>query len=363
MPVLKIDSERILGNLTKLNRLLADNNIRWTLITKVLGGHSPTLERILHHPVMEGIHSIGDSRITSLKTIKSIRPDVVTMYIKPPEQRQVANVIRYADISLNTYYKTIKALNEEAGRQGKIHKVIIMVELGELREGILRDHIINFYEQVFRFEHIEVIGLGTNLGCMYGIEPTFDKLIQLCLFQKIIEARFDHKLELISGGSSINLPSITKRKIPPDVNHLRIGEAAFLGTSPYNNKRFRSLSTNAFEFSGEIIELYRKESSPDGVISDASIGHTAPIEDAGSETDKTYRAVLDFGIVDVNTEDLTPKDRKVQFVGTTSDMSVYALGDDQHATRYHVGDQLKFRPNYMAVARLMHSRYVRKDVV
>lgn len=96
-------------------------------------------------------------------------------------------------------------------------------------------------EKIFHLSHIEVIGLGTNLGCMHGIEPTFDKLIQLSLFEQLIETRFKQKLELVSGGSSITLALIRKGKVPKGVNHFRVGEALFIGTSPLDNKRFLNM--------------------------------------------------------------------------------------------------------------------------
>ena len=365
MSTLEIRTDRIIRNIEKLNIFLSRHNVQWTLVSKVLSGHRATLEKIVTHDAMSGVHSVGDARLSSLKTMKQIRPDLVTMYIKPPAIRNVESVVKYADISLNTYYKTIHALNDAARKQDKIHKIIIMVELGELREGIIRDHILNFYESVFELPNIEVIGLGTNLGCMYGVEPSFDKLIQLCLFEELIKAKFHTELPFISGGSSINLPFIARKKMPARVNHLRVGEAAFLGTSPYNNKKFKNLSVDAFEFRGEVIEFYRKENEPDGIISDAAIGHTAEEEIARSQTDNmSYKAVVDFGLLDVSIEDLTPKDKAVKFVGTTSDMTVFAVDVPKgKKPKYRVGGTIKFKLSYMGVARLMNSKFVTKRPV
>ena len=362
MSTLHIRTERIVRNIEKLNAFLASHDIHWTLVSKVLGGHRETLEKILVNPAIDGVHSIGDARLSSLKMIKRVRPDLKTMYIKPPAIRNADSVVRHADISLNTYFKTIHALNDAANRQGKIHKVIIMVELGELREGIVREQIIDFYGQVFDLPNIDVIGLGANLGCMHGVEPSFDKMIQLCLFEEIINAKFNTKLAFISGGSSINLPFIGRGRMPAGVNHLRVGEAAFLGTSPYENRKFRNLSTDAFEFSADIIEFYRKENEPDGIISEAAVGHVA--EESPEEGQTAFKAVVDFGVVDADVHDLTPKDSHVQFVGTSSDMTVFSVDVPRNKRpRYRVGGAIRFKPSYMGVARLMHSRFVSKRPV
>ncbi|MCF7859270.1 MAG: alanine racemase [Candidatus Cloacimonetes bacterium] len=363
MAELIVNTKAILNNINKLNNYFEKNNIHWTLISKILSGDKEVLSKILQSPELKRVHSIGDSRLSSLKTIKRIDPDIVTMYIKPPAIQHVKTVVKYANISLNTSIETIKALNHEAKQLGKKHRIIIMLEMGELREGVLRDDFMAFYEEVFGLSNILIEGIGTNLGCMYGIEPTYDKLAQLCLYKQLLEVKFKRDLKLISGGSSITLPLIGKHKIPKTVNHFRVGEAAFLGRSPFNNKKFRNLSTSAFEFDANIIEMSEKDALPDGIISEASIGHIAEQNDVEERTQ--YRAILDFGILDVDVKEIFPKNSNVKFVGTTSDMTVYEIGSkisDSRKKRYKVGNKVRFDPSYMAVARLMNSRFLTKVV-
>lgn len=360
MAKLRIFPDRIIKNISKINDYCQKYNKEWTFVTKVLGGHKPLLEKILQPEVILGTHSIGDSRVSSLRTIKKINPKLVTMYLKPPSSAYIKNIVKYADISLNTESSTISKLNEEAKNQKKTHKIIIMIEMGELREGVVREKFLDFYSNVFNLSNIDVIGIGTNLGCMYGIEPTFDKLIQLSLYEQLIEIKFKRDLKLVSGGSSITLPLLGKGKIPLGVNHLRIGEAVFLGTSPLNNKKFSNLSTNAFEFDANIVEFEKKEKMPDGIIGDGNVGH-ADLNSKSTEGIQEYKAVLDFGVVDVDINNIKPKDQGVQFVGTTSDLTVYGLG--KKPKEYKTGKSLRFSPDYMAVARLMNSKFIEKDIL
>jgi predicted amino acid racemase len=240
-----------------------------------------------------------------------------------------------------------------------------MVELGELREGVLRENLEEFYEKVFELANIEVIGLGSNLGCMYGIEPTYDKLMQLTLYKMLLETKFNRKLPVISGGSSITLPLVENGRVPEGINHFRIGESAFFGTSPLDNETFKDLSSETFRFYGNIIELEEKEIVPDGVISDASIGHTEEFdEDLISET--TFKAIVDFGLLDVDTNELELLDPEIQYVGTTSDMTVLDLGKNltkDKKKKYRVGDKVCFKPSYMAVARLLNSKFIEKEFI
>ncbi len=363
MATLIINTNRIRENINKLSAFLAENNIEWSLVVKILGGNRPVLEKLICDESIKKVHSIGDSRISNLKTIKEINPDIVTMYIKPPAPVLARKIIQYADISLNSSITTIEALNREAERAGKTHRVIIMIELGELREGILRDNVLSFYERIFELKNIKVEGLGTNLGCMYGVEPTYDKMVQLNLYKMLIEEKFSRKLNLVSAGSSITLPLVMRDRLPDGINHFRIGETAFLGVSIIDNKRFKNLSTNVFDFSAEILELEEKEMVPDGNLTDAGIGITAHDFQGEINMDmnkKSYRAIVDFGEIDVDPSHITPKDSNVNFIGTTSDMTVYDIGDKKG--KFSVGKQIHFKPNYMAVARLMNTKYVTKEI-
>ncbi|MBI9066263.1 MAG: alanine racemase [Salinivirgaceae bacterium] len=363
MAELQINISEIRNNIKKLSTYLKANNIQWSLITKVFSGDREFMEQILTPDIVKDIHSVGDSRLSSLKKLKELNPELITIYIKPPAQAYLEDIVRYADISLNSSYKTIVKLDKEAKKQNKIHKIIIMVELGELREGVNREDLFDFYKTVFELSNIEVVGLGSNLGCMYGVEPTYDKLLQLNLYKELIEAKHGTKLELISGGSSITLPLIANNIVPKDINHFRIGEAAFFGVSPLDNAQFLDLYTDTFNFYAQIIELEEKGIVPDGVINDASIGHSADYND--SDIGKTtYKAILDFGLLDVDQEGLTLDDETIKFVGITSDMTVVDIGDnidEKGKKKYKIGDKICMDPNYISVARLLNSKFIEKE--
>lgn len=362
MAQLIIHKDKIKSNIQRLSDFFEEHGKSWSLITKVFSGDKSFLKNILTEEVIQKINAVGDSRLTSLKNLKEVNPEMRTIYIKPPAAIYAKDVVKYADISLNSSYRTIKALNEAAKEADVVHQIIIMIELGELREGVQRDDILSFYEKVFSLEHIDVIGIGSNLGCMYGVEPTFDKLLQLSLYRELISLKFNKELKFVSGGTSITLPLIERDVVPKDINHFRVGEAAFFGMSPLENKRFMNLHTDTFEFQANIIELEEKKLVPDGVISDANIGHTIDYDEQDIHQ-KSFKAILDFGLLDVDQNDLTAIDEEISFVGITSDMLVIDIGTNQTKegkTRYKVGDKVDFKVNYMAVARLLNSKFIDK---
>lgn len=358
MAKLIVHLSHLIENIEIINTFMKMSKKEWSLVIKVLGTDKIVLEKLLQHPVILGAHSIAVSHWKSLKMVKDLNPALSTMFIKPPSLKNIPQIVKYADVSLNTNLSTIRAIDVEAGKQRKKHQIIVMIEMGELREGIKREGLIPFYKQIFKLPNIEIIGIGTNLGCMYGVQPTYDKLIQLVLYEQLIEAKFKQNLELVSGASSITLPILEKGKVPQGINHFRIGEAAFLGVSPLDQKPLLGLNTDAFIFEATILEAYRKESHPDGIISEAGIGHTN--EDSSSD-DSSFKAVVDFGILDVDAEYLVPEDPQIKFFGNSSDLTVYDLGENPN--HYKVGDVLRFRLRYLAVAKLMYSRFVEKQVI
>lgn len=362
MAELIIHSERIKQNIKDLSDFFKSNNIEWSLVTKVFSGDKTFLKTILTKDVIKNINSVGDSRLTSLRNLRAVNPDLRTIYIKPPAEVYADEVVEYADISLNSSLSTIEALNQAAKKQNKVHQIIIMIELGELREGVRRDDIIDFYEKVFNLSNIDVIGIGSNLGCMYGVEPTYDKLLQLSLYKELISAKFNKELKYVSGGTSITLPLIENKVVPKEINHFRIGEAAFFGLSPLENKQFENLHTETFEFYANIIELKEKKLVPDGIINDANIGHTTDY-DENNVQETSYKAILDVGLLDVDKDDIEAEDKDISFVGITSDMLVIDVGankDKSGNVKYKVGDKIKFKPSYMGVARLLISKFIDK---
>jgi predicted amino acid racemase len=362
MAELIIQTKKIKDNIKYLSQYFKEHGIYWSLITKVFSGDQEFLKNVLTDDVIQNINSVGDSRLTSLKNLKEVNPDMRTIYIKPPAKMYADDIIKYADISLNSSFTTILALNEAAKKAGKTHQIIIMVELGELREGIKRTELMTFYEKAFQLSNIDIIGIGSNLGCMYGVEPTYDKLLQLSLYKELISAKFNKELKYVSGGTSITLPMIERNEVPKDINHFRIGEAVFFGISPLDNKQFKELSIEAFEFTANIIELEEKKLVPDGIISDANIGHTANF-DKEDITETSIKAILDFGLLDVDQKDIEFMDTELDYVGITSDMLVIDIGKNktkEGKKKYKIGDKIRFKPNYMAVARLLNSKFINK---
>ncbi len=355
MAFITLDTKKLKSNFDYLNNLFKKNNIQWSVVSKVLCGNKTYLKELLNL----GIENICDSRISNLKTIKSINPDVLTIYIKPPAKRAIPSVVKYADVSMNTEIDTIRLLSEEAQKQNKKHQIIIMIELGELREGVMGEDFMDFYEQVFNLKNIEVVGIGANLSCLYGVLPNQDKLIQLSLYEQLIEAKFNKQIPYVSGGSSVTIPLIFQNLLPKGINHFRVGETLFLGTDVYNNRPLKRMKPDAFKLYTEIIELIEKPMVPTGERGSNVEGEEFDF-DQKNIGETTFRAIIDLGLLDVDESHIFPVDKNIHFVGASSDMLVIDLGDNKK--KYKVGDLIEFRMDYMGTLRAINSRYIDKKL-
>ncbi len=356
MAYIELHKEKLRHNYEFLNNIFIQNDIKWGVVAKLLCGNKTFLKEVIDL----GTNQILDSRISNLKSVKSIDPGIETVYIKPPAKRSIKSVVQYADISFNTEFYTIQLLSEEAKKQGVSHKVIIMIEMGDLREGVMGEQLIDFYARIFDLPNIEVLGIGTNLNCLNGVMPNQDKLIQLCLYEQLIECKFKRNIPYVSGGSSVTIPLITKRILPKGISHFRVGETLFFGNDLFTGKKIKGMETDIFKLYAEIIELTEKPVVPSGEIGTNVAGELKEFD----ETDYgklTYRAILDIGLLDIDTKYIEPYDKNLEFSGASSDMIVMDLGTKK--PKYKVGDLIPFRLSYMGALHILNSNYIIKKVV
>src|SRR6056297_2945942 len=358
MAYLKLYRKELQHNFDYLDKLFKQNKIKWGITTKLFCGNRAYLNEVINL----GVGEVHDSRVSNLKVIKEIDPDTLTIYIKPPPKDIVRDVVKYADISLNTELSTLHELSDEAHRQDTTHKVIIMIELGDLREGVMRDDLINFYEKVFRLPGIEVVGLGTDLNCLHGVMPDGDKLIQLSLYKQIIELRFKKKIPLVSGGTTVTIPLLLRNQLPEGVNHFRVGEALFFGKNLFTDDVIPGMSDQVMELYAQIIELSEKPLVPTGEIGMTPQGKKSNVSDFDEEDyGKTaYRAIIDVGVLDIQPDYLVPVDDHVKITDASSDMLILDVGENPND--YKVGDMIRFKLKYMGALGLMSSDYIEKEV-
>lgn len=356
MAFIKLDQKKLQHNYKHLQNLFQSRNIEWAVVSKILCGNKLFIKEIIDL----GIKEIHDSRISNLKTIKEISPDVQTVYIKPPAKRSISKIVKYADVSFNTEIDTIKMLSDEAGKQNKIHKIIIMIEMGDLREGVMGEDLIAFYGEVLSLPNIEIRGIGTNLNCLSGVMPNQDKLIQLSLYKQLIEAKFNIKIPWVSGGTSVAIPLILKNARPMAVNHFRIGEALFFANDLFTGKIIDGMESEVFKLYAEIIEITEKPIIPSGELGENVAGNTFETNTDYDLGSSSLRAILDIGLLDMQPQYIKPDDENITMIDASSDMLVVDISNSEN--QYKIGDVVSFKIRYMGALYLLNSDYIEKIV-
>lgn len=356
MASLTLNLKKLKTNFEFLKSLFEEKEVSWGVVSKLLCGNKLFLQELINL----GIQEIHDSRISNLAMVKRLNRSIQTVYIKPVSKKNVSQMVEFADVSLNSELQTIRMISDEAVLQDKLHKIIIMVETGDLREGVMGENLVDFYEKIFELPKIEVVGLGTNLNCLNGVMPSTDKLIQLSLYKQIIELKFGRKIPWVSAGTSVTIPLMFSHQLPKGINHFRVGETLFFGVDLVEEKVIEGMHGDVFELETEIIELQEKPLLPIGVLGANPQGEFADIDE--SLYGKTsFRAILDIGLLDVDPKYLIGDDPEIEILGASSDMLIVNLGGNKKGLK--VGDTLVFRLKYMGALALMNSNYIEKSVV
>jgi predicted amino acid racemase len=355
MAYVELYRDRLKHNFEYLDRLFKSNNIEWSIVTKLLCGNEEYIREI----IALGPKELCDSRISNLKVVKDIKPEIQTVYIKPPAKENLEDMVKYADVSFNTELETIRWISNEASRQHKKHKIIIMIELGDLREGVMGEELVDFYASIFELPNIIVNGIGANLNCLHGVLPSEDKLIQLSLYKQLIETKFGRKIPWVTGGTSVMIPLLFRKQIPAGINHFRIGETLFFGVDLFEGKVIEGMEGEVIKLFAQIIEITEKPKIPIGMLDVNPSGDAFEINEADYGK-KSYRAIIDLGLLDISTDFLIPDDPSMQLIGASSDMMVIDLGDNDND--WNVGDLVSFNMKYMGALAVLNSDYIEKRI-
>ncbi len=350
-PRLIIDTKKYYHNVIALKSLLKQFELSMMAVTKVFCADSKLIQ-VLNDARVE---YIADSRIDNLKLIDTKIPKVLLRLVSLSE---VEDVVRYANISLNSELKVIQALNEKAREFNVVHKVILMIDIGDLREGIYyKENILKICAVIESLPHIDLVGLGTNLTCYGGIIPKEETLDKFVTIVDSTEKHLNKKFQLITGGNSSHLHLLYEGVKIDKINNLRLGESLILGRETAYGEQLTSLHQDVIVLEAEIIELKYKPSIPEGDIGMDAFGNRPIFNDVG----RMLRAIVAIGRQDVNYLELLPEDSSIRLVGSSSDHIILDLTNTE--TEYRVGDIIRFRLTYGSVLSLMTSRYVRRYYV
>jgi ornithine racemase len=302
-----------------------------------------------------GVVGIAESRFENIHRLRDSGISCPIMLLRSPPLARSEDVVRNVDVSLQSELAVIQEVSRVAARLGRVHDIILMVDLGDLREGIWPSELLPTVEEVMRLEGVRIAGLGTNLTCFGAILPTEENLGQLLAHAYKIERFTGARLDWVSGGNSSSLPLLLAGRMPEGINNLRIGEAILQGgRDTFLDEPWPALDRDAFLLSGELLEVKLKPSMPIGKSGLDAFGQKPKFTDEGDR----LRGIANIGREDVIVEGLEPINGGMRVLGASSDHLVVDLTDADPPLK--VGDMIQFRMNYGALLAVMTSEYVEK---
>ncbi|MGN0038033.1 MAG: alanine racemase [Coriobacteriales bacterium] len=352
-PKLYVDTAKIASNVRSVVGMCAQHGLKVVGVSKCVTA-DPEVARAFAEG---GVSAIGDSRIENLMRIQEL--PVEKWLIRTPSPADAERIVRYADLSLNSEEATLRALSAAAGRQGRVHRAVLMYDLGDLREGFVsRSELMAAAQLCMELPNIQLAGVGANLNCLSFVQPDAAKMEELASVAREMRARWELGEDfVVTGGNSASLHMLATEGLPPEVTDLRLGESLLIGKERACYTYLPGTSRDAFVIETEVVESKLKPSMPWGTIGPDSYGTVHSFEDRGPQ----QRAIVTGGNQDFDVEVMEPLDPRVRVVASSCDHTV--LDVTACAQDYPVGSTVRLACGYHAILRAFTSAYVEKIYV
>lgn len=366
-PRLVIDIKKLADNVKTLAAITTDDgNCSLMIVTKGLCADLEMVKMLAGRPEVD---FVADSRLKNIKSYSKIVRDAgkKTVLIRIPMLSEVDELVKWVDLCFNSEMETVRAIDKAAAKEGKVQDVLLMIDLGDLREGIFfknEDEILSAATEIKEMNNVTLYGIGVNLTCYGAIIPKNENLSKLVEIARKIENKTGLKLEMVSGGNSSSIyliesdrmPRIGRmpkdEKMPEGINNLRLGEAFLLGNDTAYETEIPNTHHDAIKLQAQIVEMKEKPSLPIGEVGVDAFGEKPYYEDKGI----MKRAIIAIGKQDTDLGSMTPVDDRIEIMGGSSDhiiLDLTACNDD-----YKLGDIVEFTVGYGGMLKLATSPYV-----
>lgn len=334
-------------------KLCASRGITVSGVTKCVRGEPAVARAMLD----AGCTGLADSRLDNVRRLRDAGLDAEILLLRLPALSEVDEVVALCDASLVSETETARALSAAATRQGTTHGVLLMVENGDRREGLLAEDAAAAALEVENLEGIELRGIGTVLNCLCGVLPTRRHHEDFVGVLHRVEAALGRRLTTVSGGCTGDLHLVRDGTLPARVNHLRVGQAILTGSDFTTWAELPIPFVDAFKVYAEVIEVKCKPSAPGGSCGPDAFMRVREWPDEGVRR----RAILAMGDIDLSTASLKPSQAGVRPVGASSHHFVVDVTEVDPPTR--LGDELEFVALYPAVSTGWSSSCTTKEIV
>lgn len=323
-------------------------------VTKVTCG-TPEVARAM---LAGGAVALGESRVENAARMREAGVEAPIWLVRAPAPGVADDAVRYTDVSVVSEMSIVEALDTAAVRAGRRYGIVAMVDIGDLREGMMPSELPGFLARARLRTGVEVLGIGASLTCYGAIVPDEENLGVLAGLAAAAELQLGRRL-LVSGGSSTSIAPVLSGQAPRAIDNLRLGEAIVLGVDPATREQIPGLALHedAVTVVAPVIECNVKPSVPIGTCAQDAFGNVPSFADRGERR----RAIVAMGRQDVVPEQLRPLDPRIVVLGASSDHLVLDVHDLPVAPA--IGEGIGFVPGYSSALQLFTSPYVAKRFV
>lgn len=351
-PKLEVHAGMLTENARLLAAFCASRGVEPVFVTKGFCARPEVIRAVR----AGGIRRFADSRMENILAAKHAIPDLDFLLIRVPAESEAEEVVRWADASVQSQIETIRAISDAALRQGRVHPIYLMLDVGDLREGVFgEDQLREIAPQIRECRGVELVGLGTNVGCYGSVLPSPENMGALVRARDWLNGNWGFHVRTLSAGGTCCLKLLEEGAMPEGINQLRAGEAVTCGEDTTGHRFLEGYRSDAFRISAQVVELRRKPSVPIGELGRDGSGDQPVYPDRGVH----LRAICALGKQDVDWTALTPLLPGAEVIGASSDHLLV----DVEGCGVRPGDWLEFRCGYMAILHAATSPYVEMDVV
>ncbi|HCC33497.1 MAG TPA: alanine racemase [Clostridiales bacterium] len=353
MSRLVIDLARITANARAVVESCRPLGVEIWGVTKALQG-CPRVGRAMLQGEVAGL---ADSRLLNLERLGQALGPLPLMLLRLPSPSRAGATVASAAVSLNSEPATLNLLDLAARQRSLTHQVILMVDLGDRREGVLPAEVEAAGREAARYRALELVGIGSNFACYGAVMPSADNLGELVELAERVRRVTGLELPVVSGGNSTSLRLVEEGSLPQGITQLRVGEAILLGREPSTGRPVAGTGADAFRVQVEVIEVKRRPSLPRGQVARDAFGREPRYQDRGER----LRALGAIGVQDLGAGSIAPEAPGIEVLGASSDHLI--LDVTETGSPVQVGDHLWFRPDYGALLALATCPHVERHYV
>jgi ornithine racemase len=334
------DIRKISENAAAIVALCAERGVELAAVTKCVCGEPEIARAIL----AGGVETLAESRLENIRRLRAGGITAPVLYMRLPLPDEADQVVGLAQCSINSEEVTLRALSAAAQAQGARHQVMIMVESGDRREGVMPELVEPLCRLVLDLPGLELAGLATSFNCLCGVLPTVPSQQRFADLAAATETALGVRFRYVSPGHTNNVRFVLDGTMPKRVNHLRVGEAILFGTDELSDIWLPVPHYDTFRAFARVIEVQDKPSAPEGPVGRDAFNRIHEWPDLGVRR----RAVLELGEIDLSMADISPAREDISIVGASSDHTIVDVTGAQPPVA--VGDELEFACAYTAIS-------------